>query len=696
MSSTGISRIDGIDPWVGLKAPATTVSLTNITLSGEQTVNGVSLTETTPKKRVLANGQDDPTENGLYDVYATAWRRSDDMNGTRDVSEGTLVYVQQGTTYPDTWWRLTTTGTIVFGTSNISFSLFGSAASSGNPNYTNLPAAQADTTLSVLIGTSTKITVKYYDAANSILINADYDVVAAGTGTHDGFEYISDDGTAGGSVFQLKLRIPDIITFKLAGADKSAADNSTVMQTVIDWVAANGPGEIRWRGAYTYTTALELKYGVSLIGEGGFSSKLIADGCNGINVSFTSTWGQSTLLGFWLQGTNSTAKYGIVNQTSDDDADELYGFTMENCLISDFNVGFHGRHFRNLTISNNWIQDVNSGIELVGKNFVCFIEKNHIIKAAGNGTGTSNGILIDSYDFTDGTGIVPCEGIQIHNNESNGFDYGINSNFANYINETNNDVSAKIQGIKFSTVPLGFNCEKNFIVGDNTNATQGIFGAGLASVGDGMPNIIGNIIQGASTTSFVGIQINESGNSNQNHVNIIRNLMTDCDTADILVYNSGPMNIENNRCFSSSPTNSINIATTITLAPVYIDKNHCVGAISAVAADVAAGYVILGNNVTGGTTQVFGNTTVPTVASAATIALPLGARLIRISGTTTITTITSTGWEGKTVTLLFEGTCQVTDGSNLNLATNFSATSGDTLTLAADSDWYEVSRSDNG
>lgn len=84
------------------------------------------------------------------------------------------------------------------------------------------------------------------------------------------------------------------------------------------------------------------------------------------------------------------------------------------------------------------------------------------------------------------------------------------------------------------------------------------------------------------------------------------------------------------------------------------------------------------------------------VASAATIAIPLGQRVVVISGTTGVTSITATGHSGAVVVLVFQGALTVTDGSNLRLAGNFTSTADDTLTLACDgTNWYEVARSVN-
>jgi hypothetical protein len=89
-------------------------------------------------------------------------------------------------------------------------------------------------------------------------------------------------------------------------------------------------------------------------------------------------------------------------------------------------------------------------------------------------------------------------------------------------------------------------------------------------------------------------------------------------------------------------------------------------------------------------------TTIPSVASAATIVLPRGWEMVTITGTTSITSITATNQGNRRVTLVFAGILTLTDGSNLKLNGNFVTTADDTITLVCDgSSWFEVGRSAN-
>jgi hypothetical protein len=123
MASTGVDRINGIDPAVANKAPCKVATTGNITLSGAQTIDGIAVSETTPKTRVLVKSQTDSTENGIYEVMDTLWVRSKDCNDSRDVVDGTYVLIQSGTTYTNKIFSFNFTGTLSFGTTEITFEL---------------------------------------------------------------------------------------------------------------------------------------------------------------------------------------------------------------------------------------------------------------------------------------------------------------------------------------------------------------------------------------------------------------------------------------------------------------------------------------------------------------------------------------------------------------------------------------------
>lgn len=96
-----------------------------------------------------------------------------------------------------------------------------------------------------------------------------------------------------------------------------------------------------------------------------------------------------------------------------------------------------------------------------------------------------------------------------------------------------------------------------------------------------------------------------------------------------------------------------------------------------------------------GANRLFWSYRGPDVASAASIA-PSG-NLFHVTGTTTITSILTTGiTNGTKITIIFDGALTLTDGSNLRLNGDFVTTADDTITLIKDgSNWYELFRSVN-
>ena len=111
-------RLDGVLSSLAVKAPCKVATNANLTLSGEQTVNSVAVVT---NDRVLAKDQDDPIENGIYDVSTAAWNRSPDFDGNRDALNGTLVVV--ASTPLVGIYQMTGTNPIVIGTSALTFQL---------------------------------------------------------------------------------------------------------------------------------------------------------------------------------------------------------------------------------------------------------------------------------------------------------------------------------------------------------------------------------------------------------------------------------------------------------------------------------------------------------------------------------------------------------------------------------------------
>lgn len=96
----------------------------NITLSGTQTIDGVSVVA---GDRVLCRGQTTASQNGVYICAAGAWTRATDADANGEITPGAFWFVEEGTTYGKTQWRCENTGAITIGTTSITINQFGAA-----------------------------------------------------------------------------------------------------------------------------------------------------------------------------------------------------------------------------------------------------------------------------------------------------------------------------------------------------------------------------------------------------------------------------------------------------------------------------------------------------------------------------------------------------------------------------------------
>lgn len=140
-------------------------STTNITVSSPgASIDGVTLSN---GDRVLLKNQSAPAENGIYQFNgsSSALTRTLDANSSTTLKAGTAVLVTEGTQNQDKSWIVTTDGTIVVGTTAVTWAQTGG----GNTYTAGNGLALTGTTFSVLPnGTSIDVTssgVKIADAA---------------------------------------------------------------------------------------------------------------------------------------------------------------------------------------------------------------------------------------------------------------------------------------------------------------------------------------------------------------------------------------------------------------------------------------------------------------------------------------------------------------------------------------------------
>lgn len=189
---------DALKAGLFFKDPVRVATTANITLSGAQTIDGVSVIA---GDRVLVKAQTTGANNGIYVCASGAWSRATDADSSAEMKSGTACFVDEGTANADTQWLLTTNDPITLGTTALVFTQFG-----GGATYT------ADESTLHLAGT--QFSIKSTDV-RPVANGGTGAVDAAGAKTNLGFmsRYATDvgDGSATSYTVTHNLGTRDVI-----------------------------------------------------------------------------------------------------------------------------------------------------------------------------------------------------------------------------------------------------------------------------------------------------------------------------------------------------------------------------------------------------------------------------------------------------------------------------------------------------
>ena len=116
--------VDSTSQGLDVKDSVTVGTTANITLSGTQTIDGVSVSA---DQRVLVKNQSTASQNGIYLCKSGSWARADDYASGDDVA-GSFCFVEKGTVNADSGWTCTSDkGSAVVGTNNLTYAQFSGA-----------------------------------------------------------------------------------------------------------------------------------------------------------------------------------------------------------------------------------------------------------------------------------------------------------------------------------------------------------------------------------------------------------------------------------------------------------------------------------------------------------------------------------------------------------------------------------------
>jgi hypothetical protein len=116
--------VDAARSGLDVKQSVRVATTANITLSGAQTIDGVSAIS---GDRVLVKDQSTASQNGIYVVAAGSWSRATDADSSAEVTAGMFTFVSEGILNADSGWVLTTNDTITLGTTSLTFAQFSGA-----------------------------------------------------------------------------------------------------------------------------------------------------------------------------------------------------------------------------------------------------------------------------------------------------------------------------------------------------------------------------------------------------------------------------------------------------------------------------------------------------------------------------------------------------------------------------------------
>ena len=161
------------------KEPVVNRSTGNLTLSGEQTIDGI-LTSTS---RILVMDQSSAAENGIYVTASGAWARAVPLD-TYDEHVGAVVLVSQGTAYSDQAFMCTVDPGGVLGSTSITWAAFGAVA-------VNFKVDSFETSTDYTAGTTTTLVITT-DAGSEENIRVSFDGVVQ---HHSTYTYTSGTRT---------------------------------------------------------------------------------------------------------------------------------------------------------------------------------------------------------------------------------------------------------------------------------------------------------------------------------------------------------------------------------------------------------------------------------------------------------------------------------------------------------------------
>lgn len=416
---------------------------------------------------------------------------------------------------------------------------------------------------------------------------------------------------------------------------KAIADGATPNQQVAinaaiveAWKSGTCNSVLLEAGGYVINEPIQILPGVSLVGDG----IVLAHDTNGIEYrynswseagyagDFTQGQGRSLLCGITLLGVEPSASRKAVLQPGSEDnrSGILYGLTIRDAIINNFDIAISARNTNFVTIDNVWAQWVNQGLDLRGPNYNWQVgQGTKIVKADGVSGSAKRGlswgspetaVLADVHNFTVNGGALCPEGLNFDGFWTNGLASSFILNKAGFVGIDSGNLQSCGQTFVLSNVYGGFYLRDSYVEIDLPDdvgaAVISILDPG-SPVGNESILIDGNtFISGSNSNAFIpGIYVAANHRNVMIHRNRFENLQNGFGQAYAIdVAAPDQCSIRDNVSVSSKPLGvSILLGTCIPGSRNDVTHNDMAGAFGFVGSDVSSGALAHSRNIFNGT-----------------------------------------------------------------------------------------------
>ena len=226
--------VDNVSAGINFHQPVRVATTGNITLSGTQTIDGVSVVA---GDRVLVKDQTDQKTNGIYVVASGSWTRATDADNTPsgELAGGDFSLVLEGTVNSGYGYVCSNTSAITIGTTNITYAAFNAAkavtAGTGLTETTPGTLAVDSSTVQYRVSGVSDTEIGYLDGVTSAIQTQIDTKAPTANPTFTGTVTVAASGVAFTDGTQTKEGVPSR-TYIYGAANSNSIASSTTLSTL--------------------------------------------------------------------------------------------------------------------------------------------------------------------------------------------------------------------------------------------------------------------------------------------------------------------------------------------------------------------------------------------------------------------------------------------------------------------------------